>query len=65
MSKHSVETKHAIELQQASSDAYRLARDVRDADSARTRAPSVVAMQLAAALAYVDAARAREAAKGI
>lgn len=65
MSTYSVETQHAIELQQASSDAYRLARDVRDADSARTRTPSVVAMQLAAAQAYVDAARAREAATGI
>ncbi|NTX28605.1 hypothetical protein HT746_15955 [Burkholderia pyrrocinia] len=65
MSTHSVETKQAIELQHASSDAYRLARDVRDADTARIRSPSVVAMQQAAAHAYVDAARARVAATGI
>lgn len=65
MSTHAVETKQAIEWQQAASDAYRLARDVRDADTARTRAPHVVAMQQAAAQAYVVAARARVAATGI
>ncbi|MCU9951993.1 MULTISPECIES: hypothetical protein [Burkholderia] len=65
MSTHSVATKQAIDLQHASSDAYRQARDARDTDPARTRAPSIVAMQQAAAHAYVDAARARVAATGI
>ncbi|KAG8152404.1 hypothetical protein [Burkholderia catarinensis] len=65
MSTHAVETKHAIELQQASAHAYRLARDARDAVAARAPAPSVGAMQQAAAHAYADAARARVAATGI
>ncbi|HDR9510574.1 hypothetical protein C5615_18565 [Burkholderia cepacia] len=65
MSTDSVATKQANELQHASSDVYRLARDVRDADTARIRAPFVVAMQLAAAQAYGDAARARVEATGI
>ncbi|CAB3771795.1 hypothetical protein GQ57_36695 [Burkholderia sp. MSh2] len=65
MRTHSVETKHAIELQHASSDAYGHARDARDADSSRAAAPRVVALQRAAAQAYVDAARAREAAAGV
>ncbi|MCA8276624.1 hypothetical protein LGN17_29510 [Burkholderia sp. AU30280] len=58
-------TKHAIELQHAASDAYRLARDTRDADPALARAPSVARLQRAAAHAYADAARARAAATGI
>ncbi|MGY4724441.1 hypothetical protein [Burkholderia pyrrocinia] len=65
MSTDSVATKQANELQHASSDAYRQARDARDADPARARAPFVVAMQLAAAQAYVEAVRARVEATGI
>ncbi|WP_041492438.1 hypothetical protein [Burkholderia lata] len=65
MSTHSVETKQAIELQHAASDAYRLARDTRDADPALARAPSVARLQREAAHAYADAARARAAATGI
>ncbi|AXF25657.1 hypothetical protein CUJ89_35060 [Burkholderia pyrrocinia] len=65
MSTHSVEAEQAIELQHAASDAYRQARDARDADTARARVPSVVAMQQAAAHAYGDAARARAAATGL
>lgn len=38
MSTYSVETKRAIELQRAASDAYRLARDTRDADPALAHA---------------------------
>ncbi|MBN3830729.1 hypothetical protein [Burkholderia sp. Ac-20344] len=65
MSTHSVETKRAIDLQHAASDAYRLARDARDADPAHARAPIAAGLQQAAAQAYVDAARARMAATGI
>ncbi|KER65964.1 MULTISPECIES: hypothetical protein [Burkholderia] len=65
MSTHTVETKQAIELQHAASDAYRLARDTRDADPVLARAPSVAGLQRAAAHAYADAARARAAATGI
>ncbi|WP_175887362.1 hypothetical protein [Burkholderia contaminans] len=65
MSTYSVETKRAIELQHAASDAYRLARDTRDADPALARAPSVTALQRVAAYAHADAVRAREAAIGI
>ncbi|WP_165948178.1 hypothetical protein [Burkholderia pyrrocinia] len=57
MSTDSVATKQANELQHASSDAYRQARDA--------RAPFVVAMQRAAAHAYVEAVRARVEATGI
>ncbi|VBB17161.1 hypothetical protein [Burkholderia stabilis] len=64
MSTHSVETTQAIELQRASSDAYRQARDAYDADPARAHAASVDALQQAAAQAYADAARARVAATG-
>ena len=45
MSTHSVESKRAIELQHAASDAYRLARDTRDADPALARAPTVAGLQ--------------------
>ncbi|HDR9482083.1 hypothetical protein BLA13014_01316 [Burkholderia aenigmatica] len=65
MSTHTVETKQAIELQHAASNAYRLARDTRDADPVLARAPSVAGLQRAAAHAYADAARARAAATGI
>ncbi|EKS9797703.1 MULTISPECIES: hypothetical protein [Burkholderia] len=65
MMTNSVETKQAIELQHAASDAYRLARDTRDADPALARAPTVAGLQREAAYAYADAARAREAAIGI
>lgn len=65
MSTDSVETKQAIELQRAASDAYRLARDTRDADPALARAPSVAGLQREAAHAYADAARARVVAIGI
>ncbi|RQS20641.1 hypothetical protein DIE03_32860 [Burkholderia sp. Bp8992] len=65
MKPQSVATAEAIELQHASSDAYRLARDALDADPARARAPSVAGLQQAAAQAYADAARARVAATGI
>ncbi|WGY73442.1 hypothetical protein KEC55_32250 [Burkholderia cepacia] len=65
MKPQSVATTQAIELQRASSDAYRQARDAYDADAARARAPSVAGLQQAAAHAYADAARARVAATGI
>ncbi|MCA7882313.1 hypothetical protein LGM58_03835 [Burkholderia contaminans] len=65
MSTHSVETKRAVELQHAASDAYRLARDTHDADPALARVPSVAALQREAAYAHADAVRAREAAIGI
>ncbi|ALX17094.1 hypothetical protein P350_36435 [Burkholderia cepacia JBK9] len=65
MNTHSVETKQAIALQQAASDAYRLARDARDADPVHACAPSVAGLQQAAAHAYADAARARVAATGV
>jgi hypothetical protein len=65
MSTNSVETKQAIELQQVASDAYRLARDTRDADPALARAASVAGLQREAAHAYADAVRARVAATGV
>ncbi|KWF30431.1 hypothetical protein [Burkholderia pseudomultivorans] len=65
MMKHPAETKHATDLQQAAAHAYRLARDARDADPARMRAPAVVALQQTAARAYLDAAHAREAVIGV
>ncbi|MGU3781858.1 hypothetical protein [Burkholderia metallica] len=65
MNAQSAEAKQAIELQQAASDAYRLARDTRDADPMLARAPFVARLQRAAAHAYADAARARAAATGL
>lgn len=65
MHMNAVETRRAVDAQRASSHAYRLAREARDAESARARSPAVVALQRAAASEYVAAARARNAATGI